>query len=519
MGPHIILDWNSASFLFNLIIKFLAYFTPIDILQKFFISSILLILLVGSKKLIEETIRLTTDNAQEPRHWLVFILSLFTVFNPFVYDRIMYGQFGIVAALGFLILSLGNIFAYLRTKSIKNMVWFGVFAGFMALSSVHFIAFLFLLTILLLTYGLIKKQVSGKILLKHLALALIIILVLNINWILGLKNPDSRLGNFIKKGVTNKELIAFQTSGKTNGEVITNVLMMSGFWGKDQMRYSDLTQSESNWQRSFFFLLPIILVGLTISFKNKHSRFLSGGFVILFIIACTLAIGVRLPISREITQLLHYYLPPYVAFREPQKWVAVIVVIYLFYLTTGAHYLLIKRIIKKNELLSGIILSSIIILQAPLLLLGLNGQVTPTEYPEDWHEINRYITLNQPSNERGCNGNILFLPWHLYMSFNWIGNVVANPTPKFFTCLVISGTNMEWGGIDNDSPDVKSTLVSEWIKKQGNTDLLSPKTLNITYLILAKEVDWQKYLWIETLPSLTLVMETPSLKLYQVNSP
>ena len=34
--------------------------------------------------------------------------------------------------------------------------------------------------------------------------------------------------------------------------------------------------------------------------------------------------------------------------------------------------------------------------------------------------------------------------------------------------------------------------------------------------ILAKEVDWQNYLWIENYPSIKLIKETDNLKVYQV---
>ena len=106
LGPHIILDWRGASFLPSLFLLLFSYILPIDFLEKIFISLIFLVLIFGAKKFIEESLLLVKNTKKEPERWLVFILSLFIVFNPFVYDRIMYGQIGMVAALGFFALSL-----------------------------------------------------------------------------------------------------------------------------------------------------------------------------------------------------------------------------------------------------------------------------------------------------------------------------------------------------------------------------------------------------------------------------
>lgn len=523
LGPNVILDWQSTSFLINIIFFFFSYVFSLDILQKIFIGLVLLIVLIGAKKLIEEILLLSKNKERNgPSYWFVFIISLFALFNPFVYDRVMYGQFGVVASFGFLSFSLENLLVYFRTKKLSNITWFGIFSGLMILFSMHFVFFQAPLVILLIIYALNKKIINWKVLLKHLILALVIILVINLNWLIGLVNPNSNLSIFINKGISNQDLIAFQTSGKTNGEVIMNILMMSGFWGKDQLRYSDLTKSKENWGRSFFFLLPIILLGVWVSFRVKQTKFLSFGFIFIFTIAFVLAIGVRLPLSSQITQFLYNYFPFYRGLREPQKWVSVIVIIYLFYLIIGTKYLLQKKIIENNKLLGGLILSGIIVMQAPLLLSGFNNQVKPTQYPNDWYEVNSYITNNSKvvtSNFQKCDGNILFLPWHMYMSFNWTGNIVANPASLFFNCPTITGTNMEWGGIYDNSMDPKGRVVMEWLKKGGNTDFFDNRELNIKHVILAKELDWQDYLWIEKLPNIKLVKETQSLKLYQVFIP
>ena len=146
----------------------------------------------------------------------------------------------------------------------------------------------------------------------------------------------SPLGTFVEQGIKMQDLIAFQTAGKTPSETLSNVLLMSGFWGKDQYRYLDLTTTPG-WQRGFVFLTPLILYGVYLSFRrrSREVKFFSAGLLAVFALAIILAIGIKLPLTSGLTLFLYNYLPLYKGLREPQKWVAAIIPIYLVYLTLG----------------------------------------------------------------------------------------------------------------------------------------------------------------------------------------
>ena len=121
------------------------------------------------------------------------------------------------------------------------------------------------------------------------------------------------------------------------------------------------------------------------------------------------------------------------------------------------------------------------------------------DYPQDWYEVNEFIKLESYKVESGrCQSIILFLPWHLYMSFKWIGHIVANPSVRFFECPVLYGKNMEFGGIYSQTLDEEQKKVEDWLRSFGRTDLLIKNELNIGHIVLAKEVDWQNYLWRKT---------------------
>ena len=496
-GPNIILDWTSSWFLINLITKALSFIFSVAFLEKIFISSTLMLILLGGKFFIK-----TVETKMSSR--LVFVLSLFALFNPFVYDRALYGQFGVLISYGCVFFILAYLYKAWQTLDFKNLYPAAIFTGLALMFSVHFI---FLLTPLYLLF-LISVFKQHKVWLA-LLFSLIIILFINANWLIALVTSSSPLTNFVEQGITIKDLLAFQTAGKNGGETFTNVIFMSGFWGKDQMRYLDLTKI-TGWQRSFIFLMPLIIYGFYLSFKKNKA--LSFSLLAIFILAVFLAVGIKSPVTSGLTYFLYNNLPLYKGLREPQKWVAVIIPIYLFFISVGMSRLSRFKIAKNNSVLSNILLAAVIIMSAPSLLWGFNRQAAATPYPNDWYQVNSFL-INRSAESYGCSDRILFLPWHLYQSFKWSGKIIANPASTFFTCPVTSGTNMEFGGIYDNSLNPRGKLINTWLKSKGQSSIP-----DVRYIILAKEVDFNSYLWINKLSYVKAILETNTLIVYEIKS-
>jgi hypothetical protein len=518
-GPIINLDWHSSWFLVELIIKGWSFIFPVSFLEKVLITAILTLILLGGRALVRAILRWSgADNSRG----LVFILSLFALFNPFVYDRALYGQIGIIAAYGCLLFALAYLLETWRTLNFRKLSMAALWSALTLMFAVHFI--FFLAPFYLLFFGAIylrRREIKERKLVKKFWLALggsvVIILVLNANWLAAIISGASATTNFVASGISQQDLVAFATSGKTPAATFFNVLLMSGFWGKDQFRYLDLT-TVTGWQRSFIFLLPLILYGVYLSFRgrSKRCKLWSASLLVIFTLAVGLAVGIKSPLTNGLTWFLFNHLPLYKGLREPQKWVAVIIPIYLFYLTLGASRLRSSKFVAANLAVCGTVLAAVIIMSAPSLLWGFNRQVEPTPYPADWSAADQFL-VNRAAQSYGCSDKILFLPWHLYQGFSWIGKIVANPAPAFFTCPVVSGTDMEFGGIYDNSQDAQSRSVEAWLAGQGWEES-TVQNLAIRYIILTKEVDWAKYSWLNNLTYLQLIKETPTLLIYEIKS-
>ena len=510
-GPHIALDWASQSFFVNAVAKGLSFAFPIDLLEKMYIALCLGLALWGGRKVVGIFLK---------GEALIFAVSLFALFNPFIYDRALYGQFGMVGAVGLMLLGIGFLMEYWERRHVRQIIFAGVSFAFAVQFAPQFIFFIaaFYLAVFLPVLFIGRGERGGA---KALALEIgkislilaLIALALNANWIIGEASGTSATGEFIENGISAQDLAAFQTSGTTGADALGNVLMMSGFWGKDQSRYADLTKFSQDWGRSFFLLLPLILWGFiaAVRSKEKKYKYLAIGSALLFIVAIVLAAGIRIPVGREVTYFLFNHLPFYKGLREPQKWVSVAVAVYLIFLSLGVRELFTKKIVQRNSSVMKLFIGAVIVMQAPLLLFGFNRQVPVVPYPSDWYAVDSYI-----AHDSGCAGSTLFLPWHLYMSFGWIGHIVANPAPSFFKCPIVSGTDMEWGDIYDNSQSPEGRAVAAWLATGGEGSLLTNDTFDIRYVILAKEVDWESYAGLGANPELKLVMETPTLKVYKV---
>ena len=504
-GPSVSLNFLSSDALTTLIIKTLSLFYFYDFGEKLFISLIFLTVFIGGKKVVEN---FSDDKT------IIFLSSLFFLFNPFIYDRIMYGQIGIVLAFGFFCIGLGYLLKVLKSTSLKNTFLSGLFFGLSIQLSIHFAVF-FAIFLIALTFLLILRKCGTKKIFILLLIIFTIVFLINLNHIISIVSYPSII-SFLKEGIQSKDLEAFKTSGEGESNLAFNVLMMSGFWGKDQMRYLDLSTQEENWGRSFLFLSPLIIIGFVLALKNRGLRPISLILIIIFFLSVVLAMGIKSSFFGQITYWLFDKFVFYRGFRETQKWVSLIVIIYGIFLTIGLNWLFGKKNIKNNKLIVATFIAGVIIMQAPFLLFGLRGQIKPVNFPSDWYEAESLILKDQEIKDQKCSGKILILPWHMYMSFKWTKRVIFNPSKHFFSCPTIQGTNMEWGGIYDNSQNKDSQKVVEWINGSHSIKEIGREGLNIEYVILLKELDWQKYQWLDSVDYLTLQKELETIKVYKL---
>jgi len=108
----------------------------------------------------------------------------------------------------------------------------------------------------------------------------------------------------------------------------------------------------------------------------------------------------------------------------------------------------------------------------------------------------------------------------MYMDYSWNKNQdkrLANVAPSFFTKPVISGDNMEVGGIYSSSNNPRSKYIED-ILNPDTTDLGAKLAIiNVKYVLLNKEADYKRYSFLET--DLALIKNTTNLMLFKNSNP
>jgi hypothetical protein len=216
---------------------------------------------------------------------------------------------------------------------------------------------------------------------------------------------------------------------------------------------------------------------------------------------------------------LDAHFSPYRGMRDAGKWAAVLALVYSQLAALGA--LAILDWLRKWDAPQARVewIASIaagLLLALPLyygngLLYGAHGEIKPSQYPPGWYAADRMLASDKHP------GRTLFLPWHEYMTYEFIRNqnkVVAPPAPSFFSVPVVVSSNPEVPGIARPT-DPDQVAITNLVRAgaTGNwADVLAAR--GIKYILLAHELDWSGYSYLDSQPGITKVGDYGSISLY-----
>jgi hypothetical protein len=432
------------------------------------------------------------------------LVGAFSMLNLFIYERSLYGQIGITIGLGMLIFSLSYFIKYWKLEGDKNLnlVLTGLFFGLAIDFAPHYL-FIGGLSLLLTYFAFCGK---GQAAVSWTKLLAIYILGLAIN-VYSIAHQFLSSGNLLNttSRISELDYQAFQTVGTGIFHKLTNVLLLTGFWGREQKRFIDVTDSPL-WYLFFLPILAVVILGLWQAYKKDLRVF--------WLCISSLVLGVLLSVATSLSWLRWLYeIPMYSSLREPQKWVGIVLVTYLIALVYGLAF--VKE--KVGKLWTIFFFLLFLLAFNFRMLFGFVWQVEPTQYPESWYRINNFFNqaLHLQKNafqKSSCDGVILSLPWHLYLSLPFTQRVVANPSESFFDCPTVSGSNMEYGNIFDSNYSEETSKYGYWI---FNNNQSAPPS-DLKFILLIKTVDWEKYLWLNERATVEKVEENQDWVLYKV---
>lgn len=490
-----------------LLIQAISSIIPMWVIEKIILLSVFVIPLYSIYKFIQ------IDSFYGRAYgYLLYIL------NPFVYVRLLSGQWFILLAYSLLPLALGSFINLLKDASNRNLIKTLFLVTFIGIFNVHM---LFLFAIIALISLLLEIIRSRKIIvLKHMALLSILYILINSYWLI----PVLTTKNINVAQISIYDIFAFAT--KTSAfNVLFTTASMYGFWRQGYIYAKDFIPY---WYLLFFFILYLAIYGFISNYRNKKTEAYTKILGVTAIIAVILGAGVHGPFS-SVFEYLFNNVFFFKGLRDSHKFVALIVLAYAYLGALGvAEFEKIARYEKSAHSIirAKTILVSVVIILALITPFAYSftmfnsfwGQIKPTDYPKDWYETNEF--LNQDKQDF----NVLFFPWHLYMDFHWVPNTnkrIVNPASSFFDKPVVQGENIEIGSIYSQSTNPAQRYVESLL---GNKDkitnfgeLIIP--LNVKYVLLTKEADYKEYVFLSNQTDLELIKETENFYIFKNDYP
>lgn len=206
------------------------------------------------------------------------------------------------------------------------------------------------------------------------------------------------------------------------------------------------------------------------------------------------------------------HVPFFAVMREPQKFLMLLALAYAVLFGWGVERLsqvtFSSRVgVRTTALILGVLLP---LGYTATIFGGLDGQIAPSAMPGAYQRADALMGTGP--------GNILYLPWHLYMEYPFTnGRVIADVGPTTFRRSVISGDNVQSGDDYTQSTSPRSAYLQQLFGSAATVHtfgaLVAP--LGVRYVVLAKTVDWASYSWLASQRDLKLVLDTPAIEVWR----
>ena len=474
---------------------------PGDMIEKLVFTAILVLAGLGMHRLV------TVENPT-----LRYVAGLAAIFNPFVYDRMMYGQWSVLLGYALLPWLLASLKSALTAPEIwpvwpalRVAVWWTVITlvalpmGLIAGTAI---------AIVLLCHVLLVSRASRRSTVRLSVLLVGWLLLLNAYWMIAeLISPvtgAARAAQF-----SPLELTAFATRGDPVWGSVLTVVGGYGFWAEGSTRFINMRDVLPYWPVEPFVLLVLASLAAGIALRRRE-RSITLALTLALVIATVLAIGLASPLAAAPSRFLFDHVAPYRGLRDTQKWVALVLVAEIALAIQGLDIILAHLAAARRRTAMAIAGCCLLlpVLFAPALFWGFAGQLRPVAYPPSWFSADERLRADSH------HGVTLFLPWHEYLRFPFAGRVFANPAQSFFDVPIIQGDNMEMRLIRSDSRNPVSALITRTLSRDRSRLAHVLATMHVKYILLAKAADWQAYR-LGAIPHLAPVQQWPDLILYR----
>jgi len=432
-----------------------------------------------------------------------FYAGLLYMLNPYTYIRLVVGHWLILFAYAVLPLALKSFIEMLDRWDRRSLAK-AVFLTSLVAFNAHTLFIAFLIFGIIVAFRLYHERSISLV--KPALLFSAGFLFLNAYWLIPALagREESLIAN-----ISGEDLAVFAPKIASFSALFT-LASMHGFWRQGYIYAKDFIPF---WQLLFVAVLFLAVHGLVSCYRDKRQGFYVKAFFAIWAVGLILAAGIRSPFAGAF-EFLFDHLPLIKGMRDTHKFVTMLALSYAYLGALGLTEM--EKTLKKPMIKKSV---AAIFLIVPLLYSftffnGFAGQIKATDYPDDWYKVSQFLSRDEGEFK------VLFLPWHLYMDFHWVPNKdkrIANPAPHFFDKEVISAKNIEVRGIYRQVYTPVELYIDYLLANRDKIDNFGElvSVLNVKYILLTKEADYEKYFFLFNQSDLELVMETENFYVFR----
>ena len=366
-------------------------------------------------------------------NWMAQVpAGLLGALNPFVYDRVVEGQWGVAAGAGMLFLWLAAWEGLLRRPSAGRLA-LTAGAGWLAVVfDQHTIGVLLVLAAASLLWR--RAWRDRRTLVWGLGSFVLLVAALSYALSPFFSGPNSTY--YSVQHFSRADLVEFRSTASPRYGLWVNLLGLYGFWAERLGRIPMLNSGTPWWPLAAAVLAALAIAG---AWVRREWAWLLGCAVLGLLIAGSTATGP----GQEAFLWLMQRIPLVGAYREPEKWselwlLAVVVL-------SSAVMDQLRRTPRHASwggALTVVLVAATLLPAGAAMLRELPATVRPSRYPTGWLQAAAYMKRTVPSSSP-----VLVLPWTLYEELPFTGNVLtANPASVVFPGHLISPNDLQIPG-------------------------------------------------------------------------
>jgi hypothetical protein len=479
------------------ILELSSYVFPMWLIQKILLAGILFVSGLSAHYMMSKEGK-----------WASYFAGFIYMINPFTYVRFLAGQWLILAAYCLIPLAFIAYRNLLKQPTPKNILFLGIVASLIAWFNIQILILTgILFASLTVWYMVFEGRRFLFIIWKPLGLAFLLLTFLNFFWV---APAAMNWGGTTFSALGPEDLRIFSLDGDgLDGTVAA--MAMYGFWKEGYIYVKDIFPL---WPLLLFILLLLVSLGAASRFRNPVTlAMITTTALVLF-----LAPGLSGPLG-DSYEVMYNNIPLLKGFRDTHKFVALLPLAYAYLGGLGVREIA-KQLQKQPTFQRRTLYLSILtlLIASPFFysytMFNFYGQLKPSDYPEDWYQAERMLKSDPE------DFNVLFLPWHLYMNYDWLSNRdkrLASPAKLFFSKPVIGPLNIERGSNTLDSKNPAQIYLTNLFNNPSDVSnfSLELQLLGVKYVLLAKETDYQLYDFLYIDKDLQIVQDSETLAVFK----